>query len=209
VANRVLDMNWREIGAISGIISGLQFVVLSFVDMLIYPGGYNFFENYFSQLGLSVINSVDTPLNWFLFATATTLGGILTIPFYLSIRTVFTETRVQKALSGLGTALGLVAAPCLAGIGIFAADLFLFEHAWSTIIFFVLTAIAITTYSIAILLKSDYNNLYSLVGIIVAIICLLYIYGPGFGTALMQKAAVYALVSWSAFQGYELRKMVQ
>ncbi|MFX0054905.1 MAG: hypothetical protein ACFFAD_08270 [Candidatus Hermodarchaeota archaeon] len=202
-------MNWRKIGAISGILAGLQFVVLSFVDMLIYPGGYNFFENYFSQLGLAVINSVDTPVNWFLFATATTLGGIFTVPFYLSIRTVFTETRMQKALSGLGTALGVVAAPCLAGIGIFAADLFLFEHAWSTIIFFVLTAIAIATYSIAILLKSDYQNLYSLVGIIVAIICLLHIYGPGFGTAIMQKAAVYALVSWSAFQGYELRKMVQ
>ncbi|MFX1272214.1 MAG: hypothetical protein ACFFAX_11045 [Promethearchaeota archaeon] len=205
----MLDLNWRKIGAISGILAGLQFVVLSFVDMLIYPGGYNFFENYFSQLGLAVINSVDTPVNWFLFATATTLGGIFTVPFYLSIRTVFTETRMQKALSGLGTALGVVAAPCLAGIGIFAADLFLFEHAWSTIIFFVLTAIAIATYSIAILLKSDYQNLYSLVGIIVAIICLLHIYGPGFGTAIMQKAAVYALVSWSAFQGYELRKMVQ
>ncbi|MFW9802550.1 MAG: hypothetical protein ACFFFC_07860 [Candidatus Thorarchaeota archaeon] len=202
-------MNWRKIGAICGILAGLQFVVLSFADMLIYPGGYNFFENYFSQLGLSVINSVDTPLNWFLFATATTLGGIFTVPFYLSIRTVFTETGVQKALSGLGTALGVLAAPCLAGIGIFAADLFLFEHAWSTIIFFVLTAIAIATYSIAILLKSDYHNLYSLIGIIVAIICLLHIYGPGFGTAIMQKAAVYALVSWSAFQGYELGKMVQ
>lgn len=205
----MLDLNWRKIGAICGILAGLQFVVLSFADMLIYPGGYNFFENYFSQLGLSVINSVDTPLNWFLFATATTLGGIFTVPFYLSIRTVFTETGVQKALSGLGTALGVLAAPCLAGIGIFAADLFLFEHAWSTIIFFVLTAIAIATYSIAILLKSDYHNLYSLIGIIVAIICLLHIYGPGFGTAIMQKAAVYALVSWSAFQGYELGKMVQ
>ncbi|MFW9967109.1 MAG: hypothetical protein ACFFEA_08140 [Candidatus Thorarchaeota archaeon] len=94
-------------------------------------------------------------------------------------------------------------------IGIFAGDLFLFQHAWSTIIFFVLTAITIVIYSIAILLKNDYHNVYSLAGAIAAIICLLHIYGPGFGTAVMQKAAVYALVLWSAFQGYELRKLVQ
>lgn len=206
---RVKNLNWKRFGALCGILAGLQFVIITFVDMLIYPGGYNFFENYFSQLGLSVINSVDTPLNWFLFATTTTLGGIFTVPFYLTIRTVFTEIGPQKALSGLGTVLGLAAAPCLAGIGIFAADLFLFEHAWSTIIFFVLTAIAIVTYSIAILLKNEYHNAYALIGIIVAIICLLHIYGPGFGTAIMQKTTVYALVSWSAFQGYELRRIIQ
>jgi len=156
-----------------------------------------------------VINTVDTPLNWFLFAAATTSAAIFTVPFYLTIRTVFTETGAQKALSGLGTLLGLVAVPCLAGIGIFAGDLFPYQHGWSTLIFFVLTAITIVIYSVAILLKGDYHNVYSLVGVIVAIICLLHIYGPGFGTALMQKAAVYALVLWSAFQGYELRKMVQ
>ncbi|MHA2065580.1 MAG: hypothetical protein ACXABY_14490 [Candidatus Thorarchaeota archaeon] len=202
-------MNWKRIGALCGILAGVVFVILTTIDMLIYPGGYNFFDNYISQLGLSVINSVDTPLNWFLFAAATTSAGVCTVPFYLTIRTVFAETGAQKALSGLGTVLGLAAAPCLAGIGIFAVDLFLYEHAWATIIFFVLTAIAIGTYSIAILLKRDYHNLYSLVGVIVAIICLLHIYGPGFGTPIMQKAAVYALVLWSVFQGFELRKMVQ
>ncbi|MHA2143144.1 MAG: hypothetical protein ACXADC_07240 [Candidatus Thorarchaeota archaeon] len=202
-------MSWKKIGALCGILAGVVFVILSSIDMIIYPGGYNFFENYISQLGLSVINSVDTPLNWFLFAASTTLAGVFTVPFYLAIRTVFTETGPQKTLSGIGTILGLAAAPCLAGIGIFAADLFLFEHAWSTIIFFVLTSFAIATYSIAILMKSDYHNVYSLVGVIVAIICLLHIYGPGLGTPIMQKAAVYALVLWSVFQGYELRKMVQ
>jgi hypothetical membrane protein len=201
-------MNWKRIGAFSGILAGLFFVIITFVDMLIFPGGYNFIENTFSQLGFSVINSVDTPLNWFLFAAATTSAAICTVPFYLTIRTVFTETAAQKALSGLGTVLGLAAAPCLAGVGIFAANLFLYEHAWSTIIFFVITAFAIATYSIVILLKSDYDNLYSLIGIIVAILCLLYIYGPGFGTALMQKIAVYAMIVWSAIQGYELRKMI-
>lgn len=202
-------MNWKRFGAICGILSGLQFVILTSLNMLIYPGGYNFIENYFSQLGFSVINSVDTPLNWFLFAAATTLAGVFTVPFYLTIRTEFTETGVQKGLSGLGSALGFIAAPCLAGIGIFAGDVFPFEHFMTTITFFVLTAIAIVVYSVAIFLKRDYHNMYALVGVIVAVICLLHIYGPGFGTAVMQKAAVYALVLWSAFQGYELMKRFQ
>jgi hypothetical protein len=61
-------------------------------------------------------------------------------------------------------------------------------------------------YSIAMLLNKNYNKLYSLVGFIVAAICLVHIFF--IGTALMQKLAVYALVLWSAFQGYALLKML-
>jgi len=35
-------MTWKRIGALCGILSGLFFVIITFVDMLIYPGGYNF-----------------------------------------------------------------------------------------------------------------------------------------------------------------------
>ena len=130
--------HWQRIGAWCGISAGIQFVIITFVIMIPYPEGYSFFENTFSSLGLSITRGVPTPQNWLMFATATTLAGVLSMPFWISIRTQFTETRPQKILSSLGTVLGLVAGPCLAGVGIFAADLFGLQHGLSTILFFLL-----------------------------------------------------------------------
>jgi len=188
-------------------VAGIQFVIITFTIMIPYPEGYSFLENSFSSLGLSVTRGYPTPWNWFLFATATTLAGVLSIPFWLSIRTLFTETSVEKILSGLGTVLGIIAGPCLAGVGIFAGDLYGTEHGWSTILFFLLFSSAIIIYSIAILINKDYEWVYALIGIIVAIICYTYILAPGFGNAAMQKLAVYSLILYSVFQGYKLLKV--
>ena len=59
-------------------------------------------------------------------------------------------------------------------------------------------------YSVGILLNNEYENVYSLVGIIVAITCLTHIFL--IGGAAMQKLAVYSLVIYSAFQGLKLVK---
>jgi len=200
-------MNWKRLGAWCGILAGVSFVILTFILMAMYPGGYDFFANYFSQLGLSVINGVDTPLNWFLFAVATTLSGMLSIPFWFAIRTVFTETTPLRVISGIGTILGIVAGPCLAGVGIFAGDLYGYQHGMSTILFFLLFAIAIAVYSIGILLNPNYENGYALVGIVVCIICIVHIFFGG--GAPMQKLAVYSIVLYSVFQGYKLLKVFQ
>ena len=196
--------NWKRIGAWCGILAGIQFVIITFAIMIPYPEGYSFLENSFSSLGLSVTRGYPTPLNWLFFAIATTLAGGLSMPFWISIRTVLTETTSEKALSGLGTILGLIAGPCLAGVGIFAGNLFPELHGLSTILFFLLFSSAIVVYSIAILINKEYEPVYALIGIIVAIICYSYILVPGFGNNAMQKLAVYALVLYSVFQGYKL-----
>ena len=199
--------NWKRYGAWCGILAGIQFVIITFALMIPYPEGYLFLENSFSSLGLSVTRGYPTPLNWFFFATATTLAGSLSIPFWLSIRTVLSETTIEKALSGIGTVIGVLAGPCLAGVGIFAGDLYPELHGWSTILFFLLFSSAIIVYSIAILINKDYEPVYALIGIIVAIICYSYILVPGFGNNAMQKLAVYAMILYSVFQGYKLLYM--
>jgi hypothetical membrane protein len=197
-------MNWKRIGAWCGILAGVQFVIVTFIIMAIYPEGYSFLENYFSELGLSETNGYPTPLNWFLFATATTLAGAFSIPFWLTIRTLFTETTPLRIIGYIGTILGIAAGPCLAGVGIFAADLFGLAHGLSTVYFFILFSLAIGVYSFGILLNSEYENIYSLIGIIVAIICLTHIFL--IGGAAMQKLAVYSLILYSVFQGHKLLK---
>jgi hypothetical membrane protein len=101
--------------------------------------------------------------------------------------------------------IGSVAGVCLCGVGIFAGDIYGALHGWSTILFFLLFAIAIAIYSVGILLNPEYENVYALVGIIVCAMCLIHIFFGG--GAPMQKVAVYSIVLYSVFQGYKLLKV--
>ncbi|MFW9810174.1 MAG: hypothetical protein ACFFE6_12425, partial [Candidatus Thorarchaeota archaeon] len=86
-------------------------------------------------------------------------------------------------------------------------------HGNTTRLFFILIMAGILCYSIAIVMNSEYKSIYAGIGFIVVVICILHIFGmfgvmsEYFGTALWQKVAVYSLVLWSVFQGYELLKI--
>ena len=196
---------WKQLGAWSGIFAGIQFVIMTFGIMLFYPEGYDFLNNSFSSLGLTMTNGYATPINHAIFAITCSLAGGASVPFWIAIRTVFTESTPQKVISWIGTILGLTAAPFLAALAIFAGDVYGAEHGWSTILFFILFALAITVYSFGILLNKEYDNKYALVGFVVALIDIVHIFF--IGTAWMQKIAVYSMVLYSAFQGYRLRQV--
>ncbi|MFW9919774.1 MAG: hypothetical protein ACFFED_09260 [Candidatus Thorarchaeota archaeon] len=200
-------VDWKRIGAISGILGGILFVIFTFIDMLIYPGGYSFLDNYFSELGLTVINGTPALLNYVLFSLACTSAAICSLPFWLAIRREFNESQILKYLGWIGTIMGLLAAPFLSALALFAGDVFPLQHGLSTMIFFILYASAIIIYSIGMLVNREYNSLFSLVGFAVAAICFLHIFL--IHTALMQKVAVYSLVLWSGFQGYYLMQKMK
>ncbi|MHA2081840.1 MAG: hypothetical protein ACW99H_11915, partial [Candidatus Thorarchaeota archaeon] len=170
-----MSPSWKRIGAYLGILGGIIFIVVTFIAMLTYPGGYSFLENSFSALGLTVINSTPSMLNYFLFVTACTGAAICLIPFLFAIRTLFTETTGLKVLSGLGTILGLAAAPNLSALAIFAGNEAPIIHGNTTRLFFILIMAGILCYSIAIVMNSEYKNIYAGIGFIVVIVCLLHI----------------------------------
>jgi hypothetical membrane protein len=201
-----MNLQWKKIGAYGGILGGVLFVIITFINMAIYPDGYNFLLDYFSDLGRTVTNGVPSPADYFLFSLACTAAAVCSIPFWLAIRTLFTAPARLKYLGWLGTILGLVAAPFLSGLALFACDVFPTQHGWATIAFFLLYSSAIVVYSIAIFLNKEYGYLYGIIGVIVAVICYAYVLVPFLGTALVQKIAVYALILWSAFQGIRLFK---
>jgi len=179
-------------------------VILTFLDMILYPGGYSFIDNYFSELGLTVINGQPAFLNYVLFSLACTSAAICSIPFWIAIRIEFTDSLTLKSIGLLGTALGIIAAPFLSALSLFAADIYPFQHGWATVLFFIFYSIAIVVYSVGMLTNPDYKSILSLIGFVVAAICIVYIFL--LGTTLMQKVAVYSLVLWSGFQGYYLMK---
>lgn len=210
-----MENSWKRIGAYLGILTGVIFVVVTFIAMLTFPGGYSFLEYPFSALGLTVINSTPSMLNYFLFVTACTGAAVCLVPFIFTMRSLFTESTGLKVVSGLGTIFALAAAPNLSALAIFAGDVFPVEHGWTTIYFFILIMMGILFYSVAIVMNSEYKNIYGLIGFIVVLVAVLHIVGMFgfasmyFATALWQKVTVYALVLWSVFQGYNLLKVFE
>ncbi len=210
-----MAQSWKRTSAFLGILGGVIFVIVTFIAMLTYPGGYSFFDNYFSELGLTVTNGTPSILNYALFVIACSSAALCLIPFLLAMQTIFSETKMLSILSWTGTILGIASVPNLAFLAIFAADVQIGLHGLTTLLFFILITLGILVYSIAIFLNKDYPNLYGIIGLLVVAICFLLIgafFIPAFaffGSALWQKVSVYALILWSAFQGYYLLKIFQ
>ncbi|MFX0202309.1 MAG: DUF998 domain-containing protein [Candidatus Hodarchaeota archaeon] len=176
----------------------LQFFLLTSLAAYYYPGGYSYFKYYFSDLGAVVakngeINSISSTF----FFISLTLVALALIPFWLIIRLLFTESQVERILSVLGSALGLVSSPFIIGIALFPIDTQLETHILVTLIFFLLFTLATLLYSIAIILNQQYSNYFGFVGVILFIISLIVFINPiAPYVAFLQNIVAYGYFIW-------------
>ena len=180
------------------IFSVLQFFLLTFLAAFYYPGGYDYFKYYFSDLGAVVAKNGETnSISSTFFFISLTVVALALIPFWLIIRLLFTESRVERILSVLGSALGLVSSPFIIGIALFPIDTQLETHILVTLIFFLLFTLATLLYSIAIILNQQYSNYIGLVGVILFIISLIVFINPlAPYVAFMQNIVAYGYFIW-------------
>jgi hypothetical membrane protein len=195
--------SWKQLSCLIALLGGLQFIILTFIAMFLYPDGYSFTDNYLSHLGTTITVESHSPNMTcrILFLLACVIAGASLIPFWIVMTTLFTESEITRYFSYFGSFIGLVSSPLLMGIGIFPGNTHYFEHAFSARYFFLLFAAAILIYSVAILLKKDYQNIYAFVGFGFSLLIVLFIFR--FFTPinpLMQKIIAYGFILWSAFQ---------
>ena len=99
--------NWKQNAFIFVIIGSALYVILTFIGMILYPGGnavdnnqpgYSFFYNFFSDLGRSKsFSGQDNTISMVLYIIATGLFGLSIIPFSIAFRDFFIETN-EKSL---------------------------------------------------------------------------------------------------------------
>jgi len=202
--------SWKRISCLIALIGTLQMIVLTLIAMILYPDGYSFSEHYFSHLGLTrTPNRSDNSVCQILFIIALVGAAIGLIPFWLVMTTIFSELEAVKYLSYFGSILGLISSPFLIGVAIFPGDTQGALHSMSTRNFFLLFAVAILVYSIAILFNKDYHNINAIVGIVFSVIIVLFIFR--FFSAInpiMQKTIIYCFCLWGAFQITKIWKEV-
>ena len=205
------------------------FVALTLIAMFFYPGGtmtndyttgYSFFENFFSELGFyrSHTGGPNT-VSFGLFVSALTLAGTGLAVFFLGFPRFFQSTLAGRALSALGSLLGILSALCFIGVAFTPADINRPLHVDFVLWAFRLFPGAVLCYTIA-MFRENYAKQYALFfvgffGLLVAYILLLE-FGPEIETyqgmviqAAGQKVIVYASIISIMIQSAGARQVLK
>lgn len=201
----------------------VTFFVFTVVAMLLYPGGtyfnpaasrYIFFENFFSDLGRTFAH--DGQMNILaaaLFFLALFLAGVGLILFFVVMPGVVQGPFINKVLSRLGSAAGIVAGLSFIGVAFTPADLYPAEHRDFVLRAFQSFFLAVLFYIPVIFLAPAYPNKYGFVFVAFAAILGGYVwllfYGPDLTTieglviqVAGQKLVVYAAIASVLIQAH-------
>ena len=165
---------WKRFACIIAIIGIVQYIIITTIGMIFFPDGFSIVDNYFSHLGMTIAKGLPNTISRIMFVTACVIMGVLLIPFWLIIPTLFRQTKTMKCISYFGTFFGLLSSPFLMALAIIPLDIFLIAHGFSAMCFFLFFSLAIFIYSFAIFLNQKYKNKYALISFIFSIIAFLY-----------------------------------
>ena len=203
------------------------FVLLTVAAMFAYPGGtftgetttgYNFFRNFFSDLGrVTAPNGQLNTVSMILFLTALTLVGIGLVLFFIAFRNFFMTDRLGNWLSLLGTVIGVISGLCFVGIALAPYDLFFDIHYQLVFWAFRTFLFAVGIYAYVIFRQNAYPRRYGWIFIVFTVFLAAYLilltYGPEANTpaglviqATGQKVIVYVSIisvmaqAWLAYR---------
>jgi hypothetical protein len=168
------------------------FVLLTVAAMFTYPGGnyaeelttgYDFFRNFFSDLGRLAVSGGRSNLpSAILFCIALTLAGSGLAFFFVAFRDFFITDRTGRILSALGSAIGVFSGLCFVGIAWAPYDLFFDIHYQLVFWAFRTFLVAVAIYAFVIFRQRTYPTRYGWVFVLFTVLLAAYLilltYGP-------------------------------
>jgi hypothetical protein len=202
----------------------LAFLVLTTVAMFIYPGGsgidktsagYQFFFNFFSDLGRTVAhNGQANTVSSLLFTLAMACAGGGLIVFFIAFTRFFMHTRVERGVSWIATGFGVAAGACFVGVGLAPANVNRAAHGFFVLAAFGTFLVATALYAILILRAPAYPNRYAWPFLAFALMLAIYMWvlvrGPR-DTHIQvtaQKIIVYASVGSVLLQAFAAQRVM-
>ncbi len=205
--------NWKEKAFFFDILGCTVYVILIFLAMVFYPGGtptnpntrgYTFWENWLSDLGLIKSHSGENNIvSMVLFTAALTFWGIFLIPFFIALRSLFTEGKLEKILSTIGSMLGVIAAIGLIGIAYTPADILGLLHITFVYIAYLSLFILGVIYSIVLFKSKRLPIQYAIVFLIWTII---FFFTLSMGI-VGQKIGRFSTIACFAYVGFGALKL--
>jgi hypothetical membrane protein len=176
----------------------VQFILLTLSAAMFYPGGFDIFGQYFSELGATTarnggLNIVSSAL----FLVANLVIAVTLVPFWLGIPSLLNDTRGMKAAGKLGSALGLISIPFMMGTAFYPIDTQPDMHFLMFLIFFPLFNTASLLYSTAIMLDQRADKKPGVLGLLLFALSILAFIAPSASyVPLLQKAVLYGYFIW-------------
>ncbi len=197
-------MNARRLPDLTGLIRDVvlfgifQFFLLTFLAAFFYPGGYDYFTYYFSELGaVFARNSDANTFSATLFFIALTAVSITLILFWLSLLKYFSKSKLERILSLFGFGMGLLCTPLLIGVALFPLDTQLEVHFVFVMAHFLLFSLAILLYSIIFILDGQNSWPLAFFGLVTLAIGVFLMVDPMSPNApFLQKVVVYSYFIW-------------
>ena len=213
----------KKWASILNIIGCLQFIILTSIAMLYYAGGtyadstptnYQFWYNFFSDLGSTVAHSGNSNKTAFIFfLIAFSIWGLSQIPFFVSLTFLFKHIKNLRIFSYTGSILGVLTGICYIGIAFTPSNFLNPLHEFFVGIAFSSIFISNILYSIAIFRNKEFSNFYAIIltisAVILAIYFILLYLNPSIITpeglliqATGQKVMIYTLLICGILLGY-------
>jgi len=220
--------NWKLIAFKFMIFGSIQFVVLTFIAMLFYPGGthidpntkgYSFFQNFFSDLGRTVAYSgKENIVSYVMFTITLTILGVSIIFYFSAIPFFFKEKNFERYLSIIGSLMAIMTGISLAGVAFTPYDIFPSAHVFFGRILLISLFLALVIYTLIIFFNNDYPNKYALTYFIFSLIVGIYIlvarFRPDISTTeglilqvTSQKIFFYSWITCFSVEAYGSQKL--
>lgn len=185
----------------------IQFLILSTVSALIYPGGYDYFRNYFSELGRVIaLNGENNPISSILFTLSMIIASVTLIPFWVGLPILFLSyltSPLQRLLNGFASGFGLLSVPFQIAVALFPIDTQPILHGLAAQGFFILSSIAILVYSLTMYISHHYSNVLAITGFIIFFLVGLFVLGIfGDFQPFIQKLIIFSFIIWAIIQIY-------
>lgn len=176
-------------GGIFGIISVSVILIGDMISIILFPGGYSFFENMISELGRGPYGII--------FNLGLILSGIISIPYYISLYRSFDEENINTLLRKSAITFAGISIISYILVGVFPSieeNYVIFViHGIFAFIAFLSGIFYLITFSILMLIDSKWSKLRSYHGFIAAgtYLLILFTWIP-----ITEWIATFAIMSW-------------
>ena len=176
----------------------IQFIILTILAVVFYPGGFNFYSQYFSELGATTaLNGQQNTVSSSLFFFANIVIGFTLIPFWFEISSKLSDVKGVGTAKKIGSALGLMSSPFIIGAANYPIDTQFKMHYQMFMVFFPLFNCASLIYSIILIVEHRSRKKYGILGLFLFMISVLVIINPSASyVSFIQKMILYGYFIW-------------
>jgi len=225
----MIKKKWKLWAFLINISGCIQFIIITFVAMFYYEGGtfidplsqgYNFWYNYFSDLGRIIAHSGNpNMISFILFTITLSAWGISQIPFYFIFQDFFKANKKMKIVSRFGSLFGVFTGFFFICIAFAPLDTFGFLHNLFVFLGFGSIFISVSLFTITLFQNEEYPKSYAIVlagtsfVLIIYYLALFFVPNNITSTVLLiyvtgQKVIIYTLLICEIYQGYGALKQL-